>query len=253
MRAELSPHLHEGFIRRREFSRAGTHIMEAEEFMRRIPARALVAGLTVVALAACEKAPPAPPAMQAPQSVASPLSHSDQLLLAAASVALPPAGIQPGDLPDPNARGAQLLATYCAQCHALPAPSAHSTTDWPGVTRRMWLRMDELPESLGVKVPTTAERYELLKYLTVNALKVSGSTLPAGHGREAYSLVCSRCHALPDVRVHSKEDWPVVFARMERNMERMKVRPPTAKQTEDILSYLKTASPAKRAAHSRGD
>jgi mono/diheme cytochrome c family protein len=227
--------------------------------MRRIPAGALVAGLTVLTLAACQKAPPAPPAMQATQSVAPPLSHSDQLLLAAASIALPPAGIQPGDLPEPNARGAQLLATYCSQCHALPTPTAHSATDWPGVTRRMWLRMDELPESLEVKVPTTAERYEILKYLTVNSLKVSGSTLPAGHGRETFALVCSRCHALPDLRVHSRDDWPVVFARMERNMERMKVKAPTAEQTQDILTYLKAAGPAKRPgtakrpAHQRGD
>lgn len=226
--------------------------------MRRIPAGALLTGLTVLTLAACEKAPPAPPAKQPTQSAAPALSHSDQLLLAAASVALPPAGIQPGDLPDPTARGAQVLATYCAQCHALPAPTAHSATDWPGLTRRMWLRMDELPDSLGVKVPTAAERYEILKYLTVNALKVSGSVLPAGRGRETFALVCSRCHALPDLRVHSKDDWPIVFARMERNMERMKVKPPTAQQVEDVLLYLKTTGAArqpaaKRPAHSSGD
>ena len=219
--------------------------------MRRIRAGTLLTSLTVLVSVACEKAPPAPAAARTMQNAAPPLSHSDQLLLAAASIALPPAGIQPGDLPDPNARGAQLLATYCAQCHALPAPTAHSATDWPGVTRRMWLRMDELPDSLGVKVPTAAERYEILKYLTVNALKMSGSVLPAGHGRETFALVCSRCHALPDLRVHSKEDWPIVFARMERNMERMKVKGPTAKQTEDILLYLKTTGPAKRPAAKR--
>lgn len=224
--------------------------------MRRIPARAVLTGLTILTLGACEKTPPAP---QTAQTAAPALSHSDQLLLAAASIALPPTGIQPGDLPDPTARGAQLLGTYCAQCHALPAPTAHSATDWPGVTRRMWLRMDELPESLGVKAPAAAERYEILKYLTVNSLKMSGSVLPPGHGRETFAKVCSRCHALPDLRVHSKDDWVTVFARMERNMERMKVKAPTAQQTEDILLYLKTTGPAKRRAaakpptRSRGD
>ena len=213
--------------------------------MRWIPAGALLTGLTVLTLAACEQAPPPPPATPPPQGVTPPLSRSDHLLLAAASIALPPAGLQPGDLPEPTARGAQLLATYCAQCHALPAPTAHSATDWPGVTRRMWLRMDELPDSLGVKVPTMPERFEILKYLTVNSLKMSGSVLPAGHGRETYATVCSRCHALPDLRVHSRDDWPVVFARMERNMEHMKVKPPTAKETEDLLVYLKTAGPAR--------
>jgi cytochrome c5 len=226
--------------------------------MRRIRAGALLTGLIVLASAACQKVPRAPTATQATQSAAPALSRSDRLLLAAASIALPPADIQPGDLPDPKARGAQLLATFCAQCHALPAPTAHSATDWPGVTRRMWLRMDELPESLSVKVPTTAERYEILKYLTVNALKVSGSVLPAGRGRETFALVCSRCHALPDLRVHSKDDWPIVYARMERNMERMKVKVPTAKQTEEVLVYLKFTGAAKRPAakrpaHSRRD
>lgn len=216
--------------------------------MRRIPAGSLVTGLTVLTLAACEKTRPAPAATQTTQNAAPSLSRSDQLLLAAASIALPPAGLQPGDLPDPEARGAQLVATYCAQCHALPTPTAHSATDWPRVTRRMWLRMDELPESLGVKVPTMAERYETLKYLTANALKISGSVLPAGHGRETFALVCSRCHALPDLRVHSKDDWPTVFARMERNMERMKVKAPTAQQTEEILLYLKKTGTARRSA-----
>ena len=52
----------------------------------------------------------------------------------------------------------------------------------------------------------------------------------------------SRCHALPDPRVHSKEDWAVVFARMERNMERMKVPPPTGQQTEETLYYLQNVT-----------
>ena len=113
--------------------------------------------------------------------------------------------------------------------------------------------MDELPESLGVKVPSAAERYEILKYLTGNALKISGSVLPAGKGRETYAQVCSRCHALPDMRQHSKEDWPTVFARMERNMERMKVKPLTPTEGEDVLMYLKTTGAATRPAKKSGD
>ena len=203
---------------------------------------AVVAGVVTLTVVGCEKqGRPSAPA-QGAQAAAPALSHSEQLLLAAASVALPPPGVQPGDLPDPTSRGAQLEATYCGQCHSLPVPTAHSATDWPSVARRMWLRMEWLPESLGVKVPTAAERFEILKYLTANALAVSGSVLPAGKGRESFSLVCSRCHALPDPRVHSKEDWPTVYARMERNMERMKVKAPTPQETQDILSYLQTVA-----------
>lgn len=170
------------------------------------------------------------------------LNRQDELLLAAANVALPPPGITAADLPDPNARGAQLVGQYCGQCHAIPSPQMHSATDWPSIARRMWLRMELLPATLNVKVPTAAERFAILDYLNGNALKVSGATLPAGPGREVFSQVCSRCHALPDPRVHSREDWPTVYQRMERNMERMKVPPPTREQTSDILLYLQAVA-----------
>lgn len=200
-----------------------------------------VAALIVLALAACREARRTAETEGAAGAPAGPeLSRSDRLLLAAATIGLPPAGVAPGDLPEPTSRGGQLVVKFCAQCHALPTPTQHSATDWPSVARRMWLRMEWLPDSLGVRVPTNAERYELLQYVTVNALKVSGTVLPEGRGREAFALVCSRCHALPDPRVHSKADWAIVFARMERNMERMKVAPPTAEQTQDILHYLET-------------
>jgi len=91
-----------------------------------------------------------------------------------------------------------------------------------------------------VQVPTASQRYTILSYLLANSLKVSGSVLPVGKGRDEFSAVCSQCHALPDPRVHSPQDWPAVYSRMERNMERMQVQPPTAAQTGDILIYLQS-------------
>jgi len=88
------------------------------------------------------------------------------------------------------------------------------------------------------------ERITLLNYLTANALRVSGVELPPGPGREDFALICSRCHALPDIRVHPARDWPAVFMRMERNMERMSVSQPTAGQTSRILLYLQGAAQA---------
>ena len=190
------------------------------------------------ALLGCRKEAPADDSAANPGTQSTGLSRQDELLLAAANVALPPPGVTAADLPDPNSTGAQLVAQYCGLCHNLPTPQMHSATDWPGIARRMWLRMELLPPALQVKVPTAAERFAILDYLNANALKVSGSTLPPGAGREAFSQVCSRCHALPDPRVHSREDWATVYARMERNMERMKVPPPTREQTTDILLYL---------------
>ena len=205
------------------------------------------AALVVSGVGACREAPRAA-ATQGAAVAAPQLTRTDRLLLAAASIALPPEGIAPGDLPEPRSRGAQLVVAYCAQCHALPTPLAHSATDWPGVARRMWLRMEWLPESLKVQLPSMAERYEILQYLTGNALKVSGAVLPPGKGRDDFALVCSRCHALPDVRVHSSADWGIVYARMERNIERMKVAPPTGQQSENVLSYLQTVASGKRSA-----
>jgi cytochrome c5 len=203
--------------------------------------------LSLAVFAGCQPAKP-PDQQAATAAGVGELSRPDQLLLAAAKVALPPAGLAPGDLPDPASREAQLVVTYCTQCHAMPAPSMHSATDWPSVARRMWLRMDWLPPSLGVKAPTSAERYTIMSYLLANALKVSGTTLPAGKGRDEFAMVCSQCHALPDPRVHSPGDWPIVYARMERNMERMQVKPPGGLTGTDIMLYLQSVASKRPAA-----
>lgn len=213
--------------------------------MRRRVLYPVVAAVLVTTLAGCRSGPVPGKSTEAARS-GPPQDQTDQLLLAAAKVALPPPGIAPGDLPDPQSRGAQLLIQYCAQCHSLPAPSAHSATDWPSVARRMWLRMDFLPDSLGIHVPSAADRFELLNYLVTNALKVSGTVLPAGKGRDEFSVVCSQCHALPDPRVHSAEDWPTVYSRMERNMERMQVQAPSGTVSQDILLYLQTVAGRRR-------
>ncbi|HXI20261.1 MAG TPA: hypothetical protein VNH46_04210, partial [Gemmatimonadales bacterium] len=165
-------------------------------------------------------------------------SHQDELLLATVKVALPPPGIAPADLPDPHSRGAEVLNGYCTQCHALPSPAMHAASDWPGVVRRMWLRVERLPASEHVEAASIGDRVTLLNYLMANALKVSGTTLPAGAGRETYSFYCSRCHALPDPKVHAAQDWQAVVMRMERNIERMNVTPMPADTLGRILEYL---------------
>ena len=163
---------------------------------------------------------------------------SDELLLTSTKVGLPPAGVTAADLPDPGSPGATLLASHCAQCHELPSPTMHSATDWPSVARRMWLRMGRVPAQYNIQVPDAGARSTMLAYLTANALQVSGASLPEGPGRAEFSEVCSRCHTLPDPKVHSSQDWLAVFLRMERNMERMNVKPPTKEETSAILSYL---------------
>ena len=201
--------------------------------------------LAGVGLAGCREAPPVSreSVEQATPAVVN-VSH-DRLLLAAAKTALPPDDFEAVDLPDPLSREAKLLVTYCAQCHGLPAPSMHSAADWPSVARRMWLRMERLPDSLAVAVPDVGERIALLNYIIDNSLRVSGASLPAGQGRREFAEICSRCHALPDPSVHSPEDWPVVFMRMERNMERMNVTPASSREATRILLYLESCCSSK--------
>lgn len=212
--------------------------------MMRTVGRWMTIFLVLAVASACQEQPRESSTAQAP---ATGLTRQDELVLAAANVALPPPGVSAADLPDPNGQGAKLVAAYCEQCHALPDPDMHSAVDWPSVARRMWLRMEGLSPSLNVKVPTLSERFVMLDYLNANALRVSGANLPAGRGKEAFQLVCSRCHTLPDPRVHSASDWPAVFARMEQNMTRMKVPPLQGTQTTDILLYLQQASGSARA------
>jgi hypothetical protein len=49
---------------------------------------------------------------------------------------------------------------------------------------------------------------------------------------------CSTCHAPPSPRLHTKEEWPNVVARME--MHRLDARMPalTKSEQDDVLSYL---------------
>jgi cytochrome c5 len=197
----------------------------------------LVASAFVLAGSACRGSGSAPAAAAA-DVVSSADARADALLLAATRIALPPPGIAPGDLAEPASPGAQLVGRYCAQCHALPSPTMHSATDWPRVVRRMWLRMDRMPDSLAIRTANEGERGTVLTYLIANGLRVSGADLPPGRGREDFAVICSRCHALPDIKIHPSGDWPSVFMRMERNMERMNVSPPNQEQTGNILMYL---------------
>ncbi len=207
-------------------------------------ARALT--LAAVVLAGCNQAKPAgqAAATDTTSAGAPALAVAQQRLLQAAEIALPP-GMAAESLPEPNSPGAKILAQYCTQCHALPSPAMHGPVDWPGVARRMWVRIDMMAGSLGVEIPSTAQRAQLLTYLQAHALQVAAN-LPAWPGREQFETTCSRCHALADPKVHSPPDWPVVVMRMEKNMEKMRVSGVTHDQAVTIVAYLQKASERRR-------
>jgi len=166
----------------------------------------------------------------------------DDLILAAAKVALPPTSITPADLPDPESQGAQYVVRFCSRCHTVPTPLMHSATDWPGVTRRMWLRMERIDPKFAIPVPEIADQLVILQYLTDNALKVSNANLPEFPGRETFEQTCSQCHELADPRQHSPGDWYVVVRRMNGHMLEILGKEMNADQIQEITLYLQQAS-----------
>jgi cytochrome c5 len=194
----------------------------------------LVAGC-VVGLAACSPTP-APPAGQQGSTA------TQNLLLAAASVALP-SGISAVELPDPQSKGAELVAKYCGQgCHGIPAPASHAQSDWPVVLRRMWLRMGKIDTTFHVAVPDDAERTVMLEYFLAYAFQVTSGNLPDAPGKERFTATCSQCHALPDPKQHSAQDWVAVVRRMNVHMEKMLRTVLSQDEMQRIVLYLGRAS-----------
>jgi cytochrome c5 len=169
------------------------------------------------------------------------LTASDELLLASAKVALPAPGTTPADLPDPDSQGAQLVVQYCASCHGLPSPGAHSATDWPRYVRRMWVRTEGLPDRFEIAVPSRGERQVILEYLAANALQV-GTDLPAGPGRDLFVQTCEGCHELPDPKSHSPDDWTALVRRMMDHMQDVLGQTLTPDQYSQVAMYLESAS-----------
>jgi cytochrome c2 len=168
---------------------------------------------------------------------------------------LPPT-FEPSQLPEPGARGAQLVVRYCVQCHNLASPAMHNPEKWPGIVDRMVVRMKgrgnmgELMKEMmaGVQAPTEEEEKVLVAYLrkhgqrAIDPRRYPELEQPSG---QSFKLACGQCHVLPDPRRHTAAEWPAVVARMEQNMAWMNrvvgtSRNPTEPQLrlDEILGFL---------------
>ena len=174
---------------------------------------------------------------------------------------LPPT-FAPRQLPEPDSRGAALMARYCVQCHNLPNPAMHEAARWPKVVDRMVVRMQGrgnmgtlMSEMMaGVSAPRAAESAALVAYLQKHAQRpLDPARYPdvADDEAKAFRLACQQCHALPDPQRYTAREWPRVVARMERNiawMNRVVGSQPDAREpqlrVEDINAWL--ARHAKR-------
>lgn len=75
-----------------------------------------------------------------------------------------PPGISKQSLPEQQSEGARLFQGYCGQCHALPALTAHTPSDWPQVVARMKQRM----VTQGKAVPNSDQLQVITAYLQRN-------------------------------------------------------------------------------------
>jgi hypothetical protein len=144
---------------------------------------------------------------------------------------LPPT-FEAAQLPERDSRGAKLVLGYCVQCHNLANPAMHHAEKWPGIVRRMVLRMQGkgnmgtlMAEMMaGVKAPNEADTGAIIEYLSrhgqtpLDPARYPEVNRPSG---EAFRLACNQCHVLPDPQRHTAQEWRAVVARMQENMEWM--------------------------------
>ncbi len=154
---------------------------------------------------------------------------------------LPP-GINPENLPDPQSTGAQLLAQYCTQCHELPGPGMHTADEWPSVDDRMNRRMRMMSGMMhDIKAPADNELRTIVAYLQRHAQKPMDKTkytdlnTPAG---KSFEVMCSQCHALPDPKQHTSDEWQGVVGRMAQNMKTMGKPIPDRETLETVVEYM---------------
>ncbi len=156
---------------------------------------------------------------------------------------LVPPGVNPQDLPDPTSKGAQLLVYYCTACHNLPSPSMHSAPEWPIITDRMFRRMSRMSGGMmmNIEMPSPEEQRIIVSYLESHGMKsVSPGTLPSPESKGAvfFKEFCSQCHALPDPKLHTPNEWAAVVEKMRGHMQAMNKKVIPEGEKKEVLSYL---------------
>lgn len=168
-----------------------------------------------------------------------------------------PQGVNPDSLPDPLSEGAKLEIRFCSQCHGIPSPANHTSSDWVPVFRRMILLMNRsnsmgmmgrgmmngrMPMGMmhGIEVPDVTQQKELLAYLQAHALvSVNEKDIPQSDSQEAklFAQKCSQCHALPSPSQHTASQWPSVVNRMRQHIIQNHLSL-TEEQAKEISDYL---------------
>jgi len=155
---------------------------------------------------------------------------------------LPP-GIGPASLPAPKSKGAKLLDQYCDQCHNLPGPGMHIASEWPPLVALMNQRMQMLSGHgmKDIRAPSEKELQKIVTYLKkyaqepIDKAKYPDLSTPAGRN---FQKTCTQCHALPDPKQHTRDEWPSVVGLMVHNMVKMDKIVPKERIQEEIIAFL---------------
>lgn len=163
--------------------------------------------------------------------------------------ALPP-GIDSALLPEPHSAGAMILKDYCTQCHNLPGPGMHTPAEWPQVLGRMNMRMQMMGGGMmGIMAPSHAELEILLAYLQKHAQEpIDAAAYPDlnTHAGQTFSAICQQCHALPDPRQHTAQEWPAVVERMRGHEAAMGKIVPDKTTTAEVVDFLRRHGRAQK-------
>ncbi|MGH9433236.1 MAG: c-type cytochrome [Terriglobia bacterium] len=101
---------------------------------------------------------------------------------------------------------------------------------------------------MNIKAPSAEQQKLIVAYWQKHSLKsIEPGALPSPRSKGAvlFAATCTQCHALPDPRQHTAQEWPQVVALMRKNMVVMGKTVPDATTLQMITEFLEDASRAK--------
>lgn len=159
--------------------------------------------------------------------------------------------LKPHELPRSDSPEAKLVAKYCSQCHTLPSPSIHQGNEWDRALSRMFWRMESLSRQQktiwwpwlssqnAVQVPSSEEQEKLTQYIKKHSLRRALAIPdPDSAGAQIFKYTCTQCHVLPDVTIHSADEWPATIRKMQKHLEQTILGPMFQDELDLLLPYL---------------
>ncbi|MGC2047714.1 MAG: hypothetical protein WA635_03795 [Gallionella sp.] len=152
-----------------------------------------------------------------------------------------PFGLTADNLPDPQSKGAALLALYCGQCHNLPSPKMHSSDDWPMRFEKM---MDHALLMAGtspkIKIPADKEKKEIVSYLKKNGFRALPAKSPLRGEPQAFNVMwfCSVCHAMPDPDQFPSKEWEKIVDRMNSYRKKQGREEMNNSDRKEVIDFL---------------